>query len=608
MIFLLATMLLVSDDPVYVTATVTAKPLASATASVTVIEAETIRAMNPVDMGQLLRQLPGITVTGGGGRGSFATAQIRGGDPNFTLVLLDGVPVNDGTYQVGDAFDLAGIDPGSVRRIEIIRGPLTAFYGSTGLSGVVNIITHPGDGAIDRSVTVAAGDAEHRLVRARTGGDLGRWSWFAHIGGEEERERIAAERFEHGKIGLGLRAALGPRARLQISGRHSDWSALDYPDASGGPVYGDGTTRDSDHRETVLGLKLGLGDRHQLELGHYRHRMDRASPAVFPRVPASEERTDFTRSRLAWRSSVHRSERFTVSTGVDLDVQRGENESLLFLGGPVPGNYSEERATIGAWAEASVRDHRYALELSLRADKPEDMDTRLGPRLGWHVPLNPGLRLHGNLGTAFKLPSFFATSSPAALGGNPELGIETMTGGDLGLELTDGNQRLGITYFHNRYEDLVDFDFQTFRHLNRGEVEARGVETSWQRSTEQLTLRLSATWQDVEDKETGAGLRHRPEWHGGALISWRPARDWRLTADLHGVSERLDEQIPVPDQTEVDGYVLVGLAADWRFMPSWHLGLRADNLAGERYETLIGFPGPGRAWRLRLGYRGGSER
>ena len=72
--------------------------------------------------------------------------QIRGGDPNFTRVLVDGVPVNDGTYQVGEVFDVEALPADGAARVEVVRGPLSSHYGSTGLAGAVQVITRLGDG------------------------------------------------------------------------------------------------------------------------------------------------------------------------------------------------------------------------------------------------------------------------------------------------------------------------------------------------------------------------------------------------------------------------------------------------------------------------------
>ena len=132
------------DAPVfYETATVTARPLSSATASVTVVERQEVERSGARTIGELMRFIPGVDISTNGSRGGLTTAQLRGGDEK-SMVLLDGVPVNDDTYQVGSVFDLEGLPADSVERIEVVRGPLSSFFGSTGLAGVVNVITRRG--------------------------------------------------------------------------------------------------------------------------------------------------------------------------------------------------------------------------------------------------------------------------------------------------------------------------------------------------------------------------------------------------------------------------------------------------------------------------------
>lgn len=163
--------------------------------------------------------------------------------------------------------------------------------------------------------------------------------------------------------------------------------------------------------------------------------------------------------------------------------------------------------------------------------------------------------------------------------------------------------------FLNRFRDLVDFDFETFRHVNRSRVEARGVELSaaWQ-PPRRVSLQASATWEEVEDERSGAPLRHRPRWAGGLRLTDEPAARWQLALDLRFASESFDEQIPVPERRSVSGYALLGGAVSWQAAPAWRLALRLDNLTDERYETLIGFPGAGRSARLTVARGFGAGR
>jgi iron complex outermembrane receptor protein/vitamin B12 transporter len=599
----------------YATATVRERPLESATAAVTVIDRAEIEASGARTVAELLRQAPGVDITGNGTRGGFTTAQIRGGDPNFTLVLLDGVPLNDPTYPVGDAFDLEGLPTAAVERIEIVRGPLSAVYGSTGLAGAIHIISREGKpGRLSPEIEVQGGDGGLRSTNAALGGGLGvggkGGSWFLSTSWEEEEKRIADERFRQLSVQGSLTLPLGDRKRLLLRTRHADWQGDDYPDASGGPVFGSGELRRSDHGETSLGAELQLGEegRHRLTAAFYRHDLDSDSPAVPPQVPASQQRSVFTTGRLGWSSVLRSSRGLQWTGGVDVTRERGENDSVLFLppflGGDVSGDYAITRTLPGAYTELVLDRGGLAVELGLRADKPEDVSAQWSPRLGvsWRPGGSGPVRLHASAGRAFKLPSFFALASPPQLGGNPDLKPERSVGGDAGLDLRLGpSLDAGLTGFWQRYEDLIDFDFATFLHVNRTDVRARGLEATlaW-RADDHLTIEANGTWQQVEDLTTHARLRHRPKRIGGARLRWQPIDRLDLQLDAQAVSQSFDEQIPVPDRDTVAGYGLVGLTAAWKVAAGWQLRARLDNLTDRSYETLIGFPGPGRSIRLGL--------
>lgn len=598
----------------YSTATVRERPLSSATGSVAVLDREAIEASGARTVAELLRFVPGLDVTSGGTRGGLATAQIRGGDPNFTLVLLDGVPLNDATYQVGDVFDLEGLPAVAVERIEVVRGPLSSFYGSTGLAGVINIVTRQGgSGAPAFEAETAAGNSSLRQTNASVSGSLGTAAYFVGGTWEQEHERVAAERFEQENFHANLSAPLG-RAQLQLRSRYASWQGDDYPDASGGPRFGTGELRRSDHEEISLGSELHFGgsdpERHKLSLALYRHDLDRTSPAIGFVVPASTETTQYTVARAGWSSVLISARGLRLSAGADVQREEGKNTSLLHLppdfGGDIPGDYEITRTLPGAYAELIAERGDVVVEASSRFDAPENRAVQWSPRLGmsWRPGGGPS-RFHASAGRAWKQPSFFALASPPQLGGNPHLKPERVLGGDLGVDRDFAASRLdaGLTLFYNRFDDLIDFDFETFSHVNRSQVEARGAELSmgW-RPSDHLTVHANATWQQVEDVTTHAHLRHRPKWVGGTRIDWLPAPRLDLQLDFQGVTQSFDEQIPVPERDTVGGYGIAGLAGTWRLADRWQLHGRLDNLTGRDYETLIGFPGPGRSFRLGLRY------
>ena len=135
---------------------------------------DTIQARNPGSVVDLLRDLPGVFVQQSGGRGSVVSLFTRGAKPNFTLVLLDGVKANDPTNTRGGSYDFSTLDLNDIERIEFVRGPASAIYGSDAVGGVINIITRRG------------GDAPEAGLKAE-GGSFGYARVAGHVGGPDRR-------------------------------------------------------------------------------------------------------------------------------------------------------------------------------------------------------------------------------------------------------------------------------------------------------------------------------------------------------------------------------------------------------------------------------------
>jgi vitamin B12 transporter len=596
------------------TTTVTARPVSSATGSVTVVGAEELAVAGARSGREILEEVPGLNLLPTGGRAGVTHAWIRGADPNFTLVLLDGIPLNDPTDRQGGAVNLEELPRGLVERAEVVRGPQTAFYGMSALSGVVQLFTpRGGPGPVQASLGAEFGNADLRRGFARASGPAGRGGWSAGLSFDEERFRIADERFRQVDAWAGADLALGDEADLALTARFANGEQDDYPNASGGPALGSGELRRTDHDDLALGVRLTLGHRdaprHRIGVGLSRRAQDRLSPAIPPTVPESEEATAYTRLRVSWQSPIHRSGSTWIDIGASGEGEWAENESLLklppALGGDVPGNYEERRVSGGVFGAFRQERGTLLYELTLRLDGASGLGAQLNPQVGLVWTLGSGgTRLRASAGRATRLPSFFALASPPALGGNPDLKPERTVGGDVGLTHRFRAARLevGAGYFLHEYRDLVDFDFDQFLHVNRARVRTQGVELTahWQ-PHETLRLDAEVTWLEAKDL-SGDPLLYEPRWQGGGGLTWQPSPELSLRLFTRAVSEYLDNQIPVPDRDTVAGYGLVGFAGSWRFQRGWSVRARLDNLTDRSYETLIGFPGPGRSFWVGLGW------
>ncbi len=578
--------------------------------AVTVIDRRTIEALDARSAAELLRHAAGVHVLTAGGRGG-ASAQIRGGDLNFTLVLLDGVPLNNATDLQGGAVNLASLPASQIERIEVIRGPLSFFYGSSALAGVINVVTRRA-GAPRRFE--ARLDAGGSLLRgaASSSGRSDRGDYYLGLAWEEDARRIAEDAFEQWNLQGSSGRRLGERGELRVSARLSRLEVADYPEASGGPRFGSGELRRSTSSELGLGADLALRPsdrrRHRLAATFYRQELARDSPAIFPRVPPSIEDTEYWRARLGWAHHLRLAPRLEVGAGADLEIEDGRNASTLllppFLGGETPGDYRVSRTTPGAFADLAVERGGLLVEVALRADLPEDAETQWSPRLGLRYRLK-GRRtvVRASAGRSFKLPSFFALASPPALGGNPGLEAEESEAVDLGVERAAGNGwRIGVTLFAVRYRNLIDFDFETFSHVNRSRVEARGAELTlrWRDASAPASAGLDLTRQEVDDPDSPQPPLNQPEWLAAGWLSWRPRAAFELTLSGSYAGESLDVQIPVPERRTVEAYALLHVSASWSFSERGRLRLRVDNLTDAGYQHFIGFPEPGATARLGL--------
>lgn len=143
-------------DPIIVTATRLETPLDQIPASVSVVKGEDIERRQITDTLEVLRDIPGFTIVQTGSRGGTTSLFARGGNSNHNQILIDGVKVN----QAGGGFDFSDLTTDGIDRIEIVRGPQSALYGSDAITSVVQLFTRRGDGPLAARFGFAGGTFE----------------------------------------------------------------------------------------------------------------------------------------------------------------------------------------------------------------------------------------------------------------------------------------------------------------------------------------------------------------------------------------------------------------------------------------------------------------
>ena len=570
------------------------------------VERAELEAMMPAEPEQLLQRLPGVAVYQPGGSGGVSEVFLRGAESNFTAVFVDGVRLNNPANTRGGSFDFSTLAVNEIERVDIGMGAMSAIYGSDAMAGVIRIETAWPEAGAGTAFLEAGTENDWRAGAAATFGLGDRTALGMRVSAVDGGDEIDGSGQELGNLSARLAGRLGNGDRWQLNLRHVERNRTSFPEVSGGPelaVLPDLETTDGEETSLSARIDWTLSARWQAEIiaswAELEDEID--TPAVPPGAldgqPAFTTSSEYRRGQLLWVNRLALAGPADLAFGIDLVAEDGRDDGTVDLGFAVlPNSYRLERNTAAAFLEWGYAGPK-GLEVTLagRLDHSED-ESRASGKIGLARRLQAvDGRLWARIADGFKLPSFFALGNP--LFGNPDLASEKVTSFEVGYDQDLGNGvEAGISVFASEYEDLVDFDFETFTHINRGQVDITGVFLYLQAQiTPTVWLGADATLSDISS-DSGP-LRRRPENTGGVSLSWRPVAAWSVDATARYVDERLTTSIPTGDA--VDGaYLLTDATARYQHSERLALWLSIDNAFDSSYQDAPGFPAQGRRARL----------
>lgn len=607
----------VRQEPTVITVTGRPTPVSQEAASVTVLDRQSIERSHARTAADLLRQVPFLSLTQAGPRGSLTTVTLRGAKPNFTLVLVDGVAVNDISNTLGGSYDFSSLSTDSIEQIEIVRGPMSSMYGSSAIGGVINILTRKGEGKPRVEVTAGGGSFGTGEGQVSVSGSQGRFSYTANGGYLRVGEQVLNDAYSLGTAGTHLDVALGNKAILSFVLRYQNRIYRGFPANGGGPEFSllRGAA-DSHSAELISGVSL----RQELsrrwswaaEFGSFNRNERSYSPAILDRippgyqtVPESAGTTEFDRYQVRLSANVKLGGGFSGRLFVGDTEERGNSNGYMMMGARVPTSFQLSRNTLRGGGELAWEHRGASLTAGVSFDRVGAYDVVATPRFGASVPLNrSGTRAKATWAEGFNMPSFYSLGNP--LVGNPNLRPEHSRSYDTGLEqeLSGGRVLVGATYFHNRFTDLIDFSPQLFRLVNRRNAYTQGGEFSIDAQVRpSLRLGASAAYTTWQLENTTEPLRDQPHWRMGIHGETNPTRRLTLTASTVWVTRRYDYQVPVPQRTTVGGYSTSSLAGEYRLGEPVSAFARVDNLLASHHHEFVGFPATGQFVRFGLIFR-----
>lgn len=581
-----------ADDPdslpeVVVTAT-RLPAIAQNTPGARVIDGETIQRRGAVFASEILPDIPGLSVTRSGASAGVAQVRMRGAAPGKTLVLIDGVPVNDAS-ELNGAFDFSGLELADIARIEVLSGPQSSLWGSDAIGGVIAFTTREIDG-----LRAEAEAGSFDTVRGRLSAGVGNETWA--LGGYVSRfdsDGISAADEADGNteadglgattVGVKGRYAFAPALQLDGSLRWS--SSKGDIDGTPPPLYIPGDTPDTTEAEQWSGfgrLKLrAVGLDHQFSVS--ASEIDRVNDGDFASTFQAE------RQVYRWQAGGTALEEAVAFT---LGAEREETEGSLSTG---------ETASLGTTSVFGVVRAELSKRLSvtggLRFDDTDDFGAQTTGRISAAGELAYGFVLSGAWGTGFKAPSIsqavcdYCTGLPAF----PALEPEQADGFEAALGWTSSDHRISgrLTAYRLEIEDQISWysvpNSWDGYYINVAKARTDGVELEGSaRLGGGFDLALAWAWTDARDETTGARLLRVPEQAGSATLGWSGER---LSAALTVRGES--------DQDDAGGvreaFVTANLNGSYVLTDNVSLTARIENLADERYQQVFGYGEPGRS-------------
>ena len=592
---------------------VTANRLETATgevgSSITVITAKEIDQRQQKFLLGVLRSVPSIDVVQNGGPGSTTSVFMRGANSEHTLVLLDGIELNDPSVP-GGGYDFANLPTDNIERIEILRGPQSTLYGSRAMGGVINIITRYGYGKPSGFLSAQGGSFYTAAEKAGISGGSELYNYSLGLsrfdtGGisASGKKQGNTENDGYQNTSVNTRLGITPTSNLSVDFIFNYLKTRVDLDNSGGvggddPNYIQKSDQISFRSQADLAL---FENRWEQRLGVSFNDLNRdVNNGTDAAHPSDLSRASYHGQSVTvdWQHTLHLHETNSLTLGIE---RKEENAKSDYYSESPWGPYSSP------WDEHSAHTSGYYLQDQVRLW--DAWFTTVGVRLDDHSRFGTeatyrftsaftvkqtNTTVKGSYGTAFKAPSLYQLYAPTY--GDLNLKPEKNAGWDVGVEqyLPGGKMSMGATYFHNDFDDLINFDSNLSKYKNIGRAMTQGVElTAALRPVDELTLRIGYTYTKTEDKETGLELLRRPRNKISFDGNYRFLKNANANLGIVYVGARFDNVYDpatyASTRVKMGEYLLVNLSMACDIEKNLQVFGRVDNLFDRSYEEVTGY-------------------
>lgn len=550
--------------------------------SVSVLKADEIQALGSNYLIDSIATLPGVTVNQNGSFGGVATVRIRGASSEQTLVVIDGVVVNDPTSP-GGGYDFSRIDPSNIEQIEVLRGPQSTLWGTDAMGGVINIITKTAKKGSNKKLFSQIGS----FNTLRGGAEFNKAT-------DKYNYRLAATNISSDGISKADR----------INGNNEkDGYDAKTMSASGGVKFINGsqlktsilwTDAKSDFDSFVFGAQGNIGD------GDEYSKSEELTANVKFLFPLFEGKLENT--LLAGSSEI---ERESFNAGISSFSSKGsrntfqyqstfkinQNNRLAFGAEQEKSKSNDENITINgffALYELQAFDS-LIINAGLRRDDHDRYSAVTTGRLSIAYNPNDQITLYANWGEGFKSPTIFQTTFFCCDATSPNSDLKPENSESFNINLTyqtlDMRGKFSLTYFDQDTENLINYSSGSYENIATANTTGVEIESNY-RFTNWLSSNLNYTHLNAKDG-TGAGLVRVPKHSANLTISFK--MNDRLNGSIR-LRYNGKEQDP---NGFVDAWSRIDLTSNYRMNDSLEIYARIENIFDTQYQQILGYGTPG---------------
>ena len=590
-----------AEEDIIVTASGFEQPRSETGQAIDIVDRDRLDQLQSATIAEALQTVPGVSIATRGGLGSQSSAFIRGGNSAQTLVLIDGVRINDLTSPNG-AFDFGGLMTGNIGRVEILRGPNSVIWGSQAIGGVVNVQSIAPVSGFEGRIAGEYGSHDTKRLNANIAGGNGLLE--GSIGGSfVDTDGISAlaggterDGYDNKTGNARLKARLSDSFTLDVRSYYNR-ATVAYDSAFGVGANGLPVSRNRQFVGYVGANIDALDGKMQNRIAYTRTEIKRIGTD-----PVVGSYNNFN-----LRGSIDRAELHSA-----LDV----NETLTLVAGAEYERSFTSTSFEGAKPNAARNDVtsgfgqmilRPVAGLTVTAGVRHDVYGDYGGQttFGGNAAFTPNAgrtMFRATYGEGFRAPTLTEGQPPY---GNPDLKPETARNFDLGVEqqFLDGKVQIFTTYFNRRSNDLIAFSAISFTSENIDKVTSKGLEAGLSLNpTDRVDIRASYTLVDAINRTAGANFGNRqalrPQHSMSLTADWQTPFGMSVGSSLLLIGDSFDN---ATNSVRLDGYALVGLRASMPLSDGLEVYGRVDNLFDADYIMVAGYNSFGR--RATIGVR-----